>query len=133
MNKFSRFLGLLSEDSAIDTSTKIGRVLLTFAELVDEFLVPFIIAIGSIGVAYGIWLGVAYAKAEGDGRVEAKKRIINFLIGLISVLVLIVLLIVYVKNAESLISWIEESILGGASLPTGPDPNAGTGNSVTGS
>ena len=91
----------------IDKSTKVGRILSTFADLLDELLLPFLIGIGIIGMIYGIWLGVQYARSEGDARGEAKKRIINFLIGLVSIFVLLLLLRIYAYNADSIISWIE--------------------------
>lgn len=87
--------------------TKIGRILDVFAQLLDEFLLPFIIAVGVLGAVYGLWLGISYARTEGDARGDAKKRIINFLIGLVSVLVLIILLEIYTKNADAFIEWID--------------------------
>lgn len=107
MQKFMRFMAISS-----DKPTKIGKILDIFAQLLDELLLPLIIGIGIIGTAYGIWLGIQYARTEGDARGEAKKRIINFLIGLVSLFVLLLLLRIYTENAESLITWVEESILG---------------------
>jgi len=105
-NGFIKFLALSS-----NKETKIGRVLDMFAQMLDEFLLPLIIGIGVLGTLYGIWLGVQYARLEGDARGEAKKRIINFLIGLISILVLLLVLRIYASNSESVISWIEQAIL----------------------
>lgn len=106
MNRFFNFLGYVSNQE-----TKIGRILDVFAQLLDEFLLPFIIAIGTLGAVYGLYLGINYSRSEGDARGEAKKRIINFIIGLVSVLVLIILLIVYKNSAEDFITWIESDIL----------------------
>ena len=93
----------------INDKTKVGRILGTFRDLLDELLLPFLIGIGIIGMIYGIWLGIQYARTEGDARGEAKKRIINFLIGLVSILVLLLLLRIYAYNADSIIDWIEGS------------------------
>ena len=90
-----------------NASTQVGKVLDVFRQLLDEFLLPFIIAIGVLGAAYGFYLGVSYSKAEGEARTEAKKRIINFIIGLVAILILIILLIIYTQNADNFISWIE--------------------------
>ena len=93
----------------IDRTTKVGRILGTFADMLDEMLLPFLLGIGIIGMIYGIWLGVQYARSEGDARGEAKKRIINFLIGLVSIFVLLLLLRIYAYNADSIIDWVEGS------------------------
>ena len=90
-------------------TTKVSRILGSFADLLDELLLPFLIGVGIIGMIYGIWLGVQYARSEGDARGEAKKRIINFLIGLVSIFVLLLLLRIYAYNAESIIDWIDGS------------------------
>ncbi len=92
--------------------TKIGRILDVFSQLLDEFLLPFIIAIGVLGAVYGLWLGISYAKTEGDARGDAKKRIINFLIGLVSVIVLIILLKIYTTQSDNIIEWVDTTFFG---------------------
>lgn len=101
-----KFLGYVSEEK-----TKIGRILDVFAQLLNEFLLPFIIAIGVLGAAYGLYLGISYSRADGDAKKEAQKRIVNFIIGLVAVIVLIILLEVYAANADEFIEWIETTIL----------------------
>ena len=105
MQKLTNIISFMGIKST--KTTKIGRVLDVFAQLLDEFLLPFIIAIGVLGAVYGLWLGISYAKTEGDARGDAKKRIINFLIGLVSVIVLIILLEIYTKQADVIIEWID--------------------------
>lgn len=102
-----RFMGVEVSES----TTKIGRILEVFANLLDEFLLPFVIAIGVLGAVYGLYLGINYSRAEGDARKEAQKRIINFIIGLVAVIVLVVLLVIYTNNAQAFIDWIEIDIL----------------------
>ena len=97
--------------------TKIGRILDVFAQLLEEFLLPFIVAIGVLGAVYGLYLGINYSRAEGDAKKEAQKRIINFIIGLVAVIVLIILLEVYSANAAEFIDWIENTVLGGSLQP----------------
>lgn len=91
--------------------TKIGRILDIFAQLLDEFLLPVIIGGSIIGAVYALWLGIQYARTEGDARGEARKRIINFIIGIVSLIVLFLLLRIYTQESENLISWLENSIL----------------------
>ena len=94
--KMLKFLGV----DVSTSTTKIGRILEVFAQLLDEFLLPFVIAIGVLGAVYGLYLGINYSRSEGDARKEAQKRIINFIIGLVAVIVLIILLVIYTNNAQ---------------------------------
>ena len=80
-----------------------------FRQLLDEFLVPFLIAIGVLGACYGLWLGINYSRQDGEAKGEARKRIVNFLIGFVVIIVLLVLLKVYANNADALIEWVEET------------------------
>lgn len=91
--------------------TKIGRILDIFSQLLDEFLLPVIIGGSIIGAVYSLWLGIQYARSDGDARKEAQKRIINFIIGIVCLIVLFLLLQIYALQAESLINWLETSIL----------------------
>lgn len=91
-------------------TTKVGRILQTFQDLLKEMLVPFIIVIGAASAIYAIWLGVSYSKAEGDARGEAKKRIINFIIGFVCIVVLLVLLGLYTVYGEGIIEWVNKAI-----------------------
>jgi len=104
--KISSFLLIAS-----DKTTKIGRILDIFSQLLKEFLLPVIIGGSIIGAVYALWLGIQYARTEGDARKEAQKRIINFIIGIVSLIVLFLLLRIYTEQAENLINWLEESIL----------------------
>ena len=104
-------LSTTGNDKEVIARSKVGKILDVFSQLLDEFLLPFVIAIGVLGAAYGLYLGINYSRAEGDARKEAQKRIINFIIGLVAIIVLIILLVIYSNNAEELINWIENSIL----------------------
>ena len=114
--KMFRFLGVAVSES----TTKIGRILEVFANLLDEFLLPFVIAIGVLGAVYGLYLGVNYSRAEGDARKEAQKRIINFIIGLVALIVLIIMLVIYSQKADAFIEWIEVDVLGRGSNSYNP-------------
>ena len=57
--------------------------------ILSTWIGPLFIALGGVGSIYIIILAVQYIKAEGDSkRAEAKSRIINCAIGVISLLVL---------------------------------------------
>ena len=104
----SRFLGT-SEKTALDD--KFNRILEPIKELLDVALVPFLIAYGTAGVFYAIFLGVMYSKAESEEqRGDARKRIINFVIGFVCILVLLVILTLIVKYGDSIGTWVSETV-----------------------
>lgn len=62
-------------------------------DAINVVLYPILILVGTAGVIYAIVLGVRLARAESaDQQQEAKKRMINFIIGLVSIVALILLL-----------------------------------------
>ncbi len=62
-------------------------------DAINVVLYPILILVGTAGVIYAIVLGVKLARAESaDQQQEAKKRMINFIIGLVSIVALILLL-----------------------------------------
>ena len=75
---------------------------MTFVNTVQVILIPLLILVASAGTIYAVVLGVNMAKADsGEKREEAKKRLINFIIGLVIIIVLIVALRVvmeYIPN-----------------------------------
>lgn len=106
MIKFLQFLGEGSTDPTNETS-QAQRIVKPIDELLDVIIVPLLILIGSAGLIYSIVLGVNYSKAENaDKREEAKKRLVNTIIGFVVLLVLLVLLRVFTNNAEEISDWI---------------------------
>lgn len=99
-------------------STKVGRILQTFQSMLKEMLIPFIIVVGAASAIYAIWLGVSYSKAEGDARAEAKKRIINFLIGFVCVVVLLILLGLFTVYGEGIVDWVNKALSDGTNMAT---------------
>lgn len=119
----SRFLGITNENNdqimgevkdmpsiSSERTTKVGRILDVIRKMLNEIMLPFLITVAAAGTIYGIWLGVQYSKSEGDARGEAKKRIINFLIGFISIIVLLVLLELFVKYGEGVVDWVDTAL-----------------------
>lgn len=66
-------------------------------DAIDLILYPILILVGTAGMIYAVVLGVKLARAESaDQQQEAKKRMINFIIGLVSIIALILLLKLFV-------------------------------------
>ena len=56
---------------------------------------------------YAIVLGVNYAKAEtSDQKEEAKKRIINVVVGAVLMVVLMLALFLFIKYAPNIFGWV---------------------------
>ncbi len=66
--------------------------------------------VAAFGVIYVIVLGVNYAKAEGDGRAQAKKRMVNAIIGFVFFLVALVLLVIFIDNMEDIYVWVRKYV-----------------------
>lgn len=57
---------------------------------INEVLWPILIIVGAAGMIYGVVLGVNMARADSpDKREEAKKRLINVVVGLAIIIALI--------------------------------------------
>ncbi len=73
------------------------------AKFLDDLLVPVIIIVGALGAVWIIILGVNLARAESsDKAAEAKKRLINVIIAILSVIILVFLLAFFVNKAPTL-------------------------------
>ncbi len=73
------------------TETELDRIARGISNLVDTILTPMLFLIATAGIIYAVILGVNYAKAEtSDKKDEAKKRIINAIVGIVIMVVLIV-------------------------------------------
>lgn len=62
------------------------------------------------GVVYAIFLGINYAKSEGDGRAKAQRRIVNAAIGFVALLVAIIMLQLFVKNIVAITEWVQRVV-----------------------
>ena len=62
-------------------------------DAINTILYPLLILLATAGVIYAIILGVKLERAESaDQQQEAKKRLVNFIIGLVAVIALILLM-----------------------------------------
>ncbi|GEM_PF-2977596 len=70
------------------------------AKFLDGALIPVVIIVGALGAIWIIILGVNLARAESSDKAsEAKKRLINVVIAIVSVILLVFLLALFVSKA----------------------------------
>lgn len=73
------------------------------AKFLDDALIPVIIVVGALGAIWIVILGVNLARAESSDKAqEAKKRLINVVIAIVSVIILIFLLAFFVSKVPTL-------------------------------
>lgn len=88
-------------------STVYDKVFAPIIKILDAMLWPVLILVGTAGSIYAIVLGVNFSKAESaDKREEAKKRMINAIIGLVVTIILLILLKLFTANAQTIAGWI---------------------------
>ncbi len=84
------------------------KVFKPVVDILDSMLLPILILLGTAGSIYAIVLGVNYSKAESaDKREEAKKRMINAIIGIVVTLLLLILLKLFTANVQTIVDWIK--------------------------
>ena len=109
VNGLSWYLGA-SEDTEYQNKTWWTQVVKPIIDIMDKVLVPLLIVVATAGTIYAIILGVNFAKAESsDKREEAKKRIINFVIGFVITIVLLILLKLFTNYAPEIWSELKPS------------------------
>lgn len=98
---------ILTTTGIKDANSFFNKILGPIVEILDSMLVPILIIIGTVGSIYAIILGVNFSKAESaDKREEAKKRMINAIIGLVVTIILLILLKIFTANAQAIADWI---------------------------
>ena len=109
-------LSLMMKFVGADDTTKttepewVYKIIRPIINVLNSLLVPVIILLGVAGSIYAIVLGVQYAKAESaDKRDEAKKRLINAVIGVVIMLVALIAMKIFTANADSIFGWINDS------------------------
>lgn len=81
--------------------------MMQIVDVIDGFLLPIILILGTAGTIFVIVLGVQFSKAESaDKREEAKKRMINAIIGVVVTLLLLILVKLFTANAPEIVGWI---------------------------
>ena len=100
-------MSMLGDTNIDDAQSFYDRVFKPVVDILDAMLVPILILVGTAGSIYAIVLGVNFSKAESaDKREEAKKRMINAIIGLVVTLLLLILLKLFTANAQAIADWI---------------------------
>ena len=85
----TRFLGT----DTTEASSQFTAVVKDIAAFINAMLTPILILVASAGTVYAVVLGVNFARAEtSDKREEAKKRLINAIIGIVIIFILLLLL-----------------------------------------
>lgn len=83
--------------------------MMKIVDIIDAFLLPIILILGTAGTIFVIVLGVQFSKAESaDKREEAKKRMINAIIGVVVTLLLLILVKLFTANAPDIVEWINK-------------------------
>jgi len=94
-------------DGLEDMPPWVENVIDPILDIMDILLPVLLIVIGTAGSIYAIVLGVNFARAEtSDKREEAKKRLLNVVIGLVIIIVMLVVLTVLVANVGDIVVWI---------------------------
>ena len=84
----------------------------TVVDAIDTVMWPILIVAVAAGTIYAIVLGINMARADStEKREEAKKRVINVLIGMVIIVALILLLRLFLNP-------ILPSLIGGGEAPT---------------
>ena len=100
-------LSMLGKTPEEEVNDFYNRVFKPVVDILDAMLVPILILVGTAGSIYAIVLGVNFSKAESaDKREEAKKRMINAIIGLVVTILLLILLKLFTANAQAIANWI---------------------------
>ena len=105
MNSFISLLGGIFNPNS-DVFERSGmKWLFPVARFLDNLLIPFLIIVLIAGAAWVIVLGVGLARAEDTGKAqEAKKKLINVAVALVSVIVLVFLLTFLASNLPAWLS-----------------------------
>ena len=108
-NLMLKFVNLLGDPDFSGAPEWLRGILEKVYEIINSLIVPILIIIATVGIVYSIVLGVNYAKAEtSDQKEEAKKRIINVVVGCLLMIVLMLLLYLFIANANAIFGWAKE-------------------------
>ncbi len=111
ISKILSFLGSEKLDPIGYNESWWKQTLEPITELLGKILVPLLILVASAGSIYAIVLGVTYAKSEsGEKRDEARKRMVNAIIGFVVLLILLILLVLFCKYSSAIGRWVTDII-----------------------
>lgn len=108
-NVMSRFMGIFKiEDTQYGEGTPafVKNILAPILTVLNWLLPVVMILLGFVGVIYGIILGLKYAKSEtADQKDAAKKRLINFVVGILIAIVAVMLMFLFIKFMPNIFGW----------------------------
>lgn len=92
---FARFASMLALSDLEGTQFEwVGRIV----EAINSVLYPLLIVVGAAGMIYAIIIGVNMARADStEKREEAKKRLINVIVGLAIIIGLILFFKLFIE------------------------------------
>ena len=103
----TKLLSFLPMLVAVEEPKWIENVSGTIKEVVNFIVWPVITIVATVGVIYAIVLGVNYAKAESsEDRENAKKRIINVVVGALLMIVLMLALYLFAAYSKQIFAWV---------------------------
>ena len=80
-------------------------------KVIDEAMIPILICVIAAGTIYAVILGINLAKAESsDKREEAKKRLINAIVGFGIIIVLIVVMYALAANIHNIVGIADDAV-----------------------
>lgn len=80
-------------------------------KVIDEAMIPILICVIAAGTIYAVILGINLAKAESsDKREEAKKRLINAIVGFGIIIVLIVVMYALAANIKNIVGIADDAV-----------------------
>lgn len=112
-NMMTRFIGKDEESTGmVQWSSKtpdfVKNIINPIFDVLGWLLPVIMILLGIAGTIFVIVLGVNYAKAESaDQKDAAKKRLINVVIGVLVMILGILLVFIFIKNANTIFGWVE--------------------------
>ena len=111
MDFFSLAMGMMNLLVETGSSqTGLSSVAQEIFRISKTVLVPVMIIVGVAGVFYSIYLGVMMARADSsDKREEAKKRMVNAIVGFVAIFILITLMYLFAANANAIFGGIGPS------------------------
>ena len=106
MNKFLGATTSLTDSEYGGAPTWVQNILKPIFSILGWLLPVIMIVLGIAGIIFAIVLGVNYAKAENaDAKDEAKKRLINAVVGIVITIVAIALIFIFIKNVHLIFGW----------------------------
>jgi len=111
MDFFSLAMGMMNlladnAETVSSATAQFNSMASRIFDIAKGILIPVMIIVGVAGIFYSIYLGVNMARADSsDKREEAKKRLVNAIIGFVVIFILILLLFLFCQNANAIFGW----------------------------